>query len=167
MDCPECGEKVDEAAKFCLRCGRALAPPATERHVRVWQRLWWLIPVSIGMLLAAAAVLAWLLWLKPPVSDENGIGGVLPDSSPVAEGNVGDSALVTAGQLPSDTLYADQPAIEPTVRSTVTSSSTESGLPTATSPFTATPPPTAAVPERSGLVIYLPLVVRHWAPSGR
>ena len=167
MRCPECGAEAGDAAKFCLRCGEALPPPATERHVRGWQRLWWLIPMAVGMLLAAAAVLAWLFWLKPPVSDENVIEGALPELSPTVEDDVGDSELMTTKQVPTGTPIADQPAIEPTVRSTATLSPTETVLPTATSPPTATPPPTAAASERSGLVIYLPLVVRHWAPSHR
>ena len=117
--------------------------------------------------MALAAVLAWLLWLKPPVSDESSIKGTLPESNPMVEDNVGNSAVATARQGLTDTPFADQLTIEPTVRSTVTSSPMETGLPTATSPPTATPPPTAAAPEQRGLVIYLPLVKRDWVPSLR
>jgi hypothetical protein len=167
LRCPECGAEVEDAAKFCLKCGQALTSPPPKKHSRVWQRPWWLLPLGIGMLLAAAVVLALLLWLKPPFFDGNGVEEASIEPSPAVDDSEEGAVPVGTTRMPTDTPVSERSTTEPATRSTATLSPTATWLPTATSPPTATPPPTEAVPEKQEYRVYIPMVTRHYSYSRR
>lgn len=167
MRCPECGAEVEDAARFCLKCGQALASPVLKKHRRVWQRPWWLLPLGIGMLLAAAVVLALLLWLKLPFFDGDGVEEASIEPSPAVDDSEESAVPVGTTQVPTDAPVSKRSTTEPAAQSTATLSPTATWLPTATSPPTATPPPTKAVPEKPEHLVYIPVVMRHYSSPHR
>lgn len=161
MRCPECGAEGQDAARFCMKCGQSLTQSPPKRRSRVRQGLWWLLPVGIGMFLAAVVVSALLLWLKPPTSDRHDVGGVSGKSNTTDDGYAGDAALVTTTQVPTDAPASEQSTIEPTAGSTATVSPTATVRSTATSSPTATPPPGEEGSEKQEYMIYVPVVMSN------
>ncbi len=151
MRCPECGAEGQDTARFCLKCGQALTQSPAKKRSRVRQGLWWMLPMGIGMFLAAIVVTALLLWLKPPSSEKHDVQGASSESNARGDDN---------GEAPVPVI-TEQSTTEPTAGSTATVSPTATVRPTVTSSPTATPLPTEEESDKQGYVIHVPVVMRH------
>ena len=161
MRCPECGAEGQDAARFCLKCGQALPQSPPKRRNRARQGLWWMLPMGIGMFLAAIVVSALLLWLKPPTFDKHDLGRVSSEPSATGDDDGGDLVLVTPKRVPTDATASEQSTTEPATGLTATASPTATVRPTVTSSPTATPPPSEEASEKQEYRIYIPVVMRR------
>jgi hypothetical protein len=167
LRCPECGAEGQDSARFCLKCGQALTQSPPKRRSRVRQRLWWMLPMGIGMFLAAVVVSALLLWLKPPTFDRHDVGEVSRKPNTTDDSYAGDAASVTTKQVLTDVTSSEQSTTEPTARSTAAVSPTATVRSTVTSSPTATPPPSEEGSEKQEYMIYVPVVMRRHSLSRR